>query len=218
VLAKMAATVGEIASGRLIVGIGSGDNASRAENEAFDIPYYEADERIDQLVSTVKIVRRYLNDFTVTFHDDFAAIDGLPASPRPDPPPRIWVGGRSELVLEAAGTESDGWNGWGGSPETFAADAQLVLDYAGGREIELSWGGQVMVGDTDSAAQDKLGDRNPKQFVVGSAETVATKLQRFIDAGARHLVIGFPDAGTPGVYETFAERVVPALQTTRPRR
>jgi hypothetical protein len=43
-------------------------------------------------------------------------------------------------------------------------------------------------------------------------------LQRFIDAGARHLVIGFPDAGTPGVYETFAERVVPALQTTRPRR
>jgi alkanesulfonate monooxygenase SsuD/methylene tetrahydromethanopterin reductase-like flavin-dependent oxidoreductase (luciferase family) len=215
VLAKMAATVAAIARGRLIVGIGSGDNASRGENEAFDIPYYEADERIDQLVSTVKVMRRYLNDSTVTFHDNFAALDDLPASPRPDPPPRIWVGGRSELVLEAAGTESDGWNGWGGTPETFAADAQLVLDYAGGREIELSWGGQVIVGDTDSAALDQLGDRNPKQFVVGSPETVAMRLQRFIDAGARHLVIGFPDAGTPGVYETFAEKVVPALQTTR---
>jgi alkanesulfonate monooxygenase SsuD/methylene tetrahydromethanopterin reductase-like flavin-dependent oxidoreductase (luciferase family) len=218
VLAKMAATVGEIARGRLIVGIGSGDNASRAENEAFDIPYYEADERIDQLVSTVKVVRRYLNGHAVTFQDDFASIEGLPASPRPDPPPRIWVGGRSELVLEAAGTESDGWNGWGGTPETFAADAQLVLDYAGGREIELSWGGQVIVGDTDTAAQAKLGSGNPKQFLVGSPETVALKLQRFIDAGARHLVIGFPDAGTPGIYETFAENVVPALHTTLPRR
>jgi alkanesulfonate monooxygenase SsuD/methylene tetrahydromethanopterin reductase-like flavin-dependent oxidoreductase (luciferase family) len=211
VVAKMAATVGEIAPGRVIVGIGSGDEASRAENEAFGIPYYRGDERIDQLVSTVTVMRRYLSQATVTRHDDFAAIEELPTSPRPEPAPRIWVGGRSEQMLEVAGTEADGWNGWGGTPENFAADAQLVLDYSGGRPVELSWGGQVILGETDRDAQTRLGDRDPKNFVVGAPEIVAARLQAFVDAGARHLVIGFPDAGTPGTYEAFAEKVVPLL-------
>jgi alkanesulfonate monooxygenase SsuD/methylene tetrahydromethanopterin reductase-like flavin-dependent oxidoreductase (luciferase family) len=211
VLAKMAATVGEIAPGRVTVGIGSGDAASRAENDSFGLPYYRGDIRIDQLVSTVKVLRRYLHDPLVSHRDDFVAIDDLPTSPRPEPPPRIWVGGRSEQVLEVAGKDADGWNGWGGTPETFAADAQLVLDYAGGRPIELSWGGQVILGRSDADARTKLGDRNPKFFVVGAPDTVATHLQGFVDAGARHLVIGFPEAGTPGVYESFAEQVVPLL-------
>jgi hypothetical protein len=42
---------------------------------------------------------------------------------------------------------------------------------------------------------------------------VAAKLLRFVEAGARHIVIGFPDAGTPGAYETLSETVVPILQT-----
>jgi alkanesulfonate monooxygenase SsuD/methylene tetrahydromethanopterin reductase-like flavin-dependent oxidoreductase (luciferase family) len=211
VLAKMAATVGEIAPGRSIVGIGSGDQASRPENEAFGIPYYRGDERIDQLVSTVKVLSRYLNERSVSHHDDFAVIEGLPTSPRPHPPPRIWVGGRSEQVLEIAGKEADGWNAWGGTPEDFAAGAQLVLDYSGGRPIEFSWGGQVVLGKSDSDAQAKLAARDPKQFVVGAPETVASQLQAFIDAGERHLVIGLPDAGTQGAYEAFAEEVVPLL-------
>jgi alkanesulfonate monooxygenase SsuD/methylene tetrahydromethanopterin reductase-like flavin-dependent oxidoreductase (luciferase family) len=213
VLAKMAATVGEIAPGRVTVGIGSGDAASRAENEAFGIPYYKSDHRIDQLVSTVKVLRRYLNDEAATYQDDFADLDALPASPRPQPPPRIWVGGRSEQVLEVAGTEADGWNGWGGTPEVYAADAQLALDYAKGRTIELSWGGQVILGDTDRDAQGKLGSRDPKHFITGGPETVANQLSRFVDAGARHFVLGLPDAGTPGVYEALAETVMPMLES-----
>jgi alkanesulfonate monooxygenase SsuD/methylene tetrahydromethanopterin reductase-like flavin-dependent oxidoreductase (luciferase family) len=209
----MAATVGEIAPGRLTVGIGSGDSISRAENEAFGIPYYPGDKRIDQLLSTVKVLRRYLHEPAVTYRDDYAAIDALPSSPRPQPPPRVWVGGRSEQVLEVAGKEADGWNGWGGTPEVFAADSQLVLDYAQDRPIELSWGGQVIFGETDRDAEEKLGSRNPKHYVVGAPETVAAKLLRFVEAGARHIVIGFPDAGTPGAYETLSETVVPILQT-----
>ena len=212
VLAKMAATVGAIAPGRVTIGIGSGDEASRAENEAFGIPYYGSDERIDQLVSTVRVLRRYLNEDVVTHHDRFADIEGLPASPRPQPRPRVWVGGRSEQVLEVAGTEADGWNGWGGKPEVFAADAQLVLDYAKDRPMDLSWGGQVVLGATDKAAEEKLGSRNPKHFIVGAPETVAARLQEFIEAGARHLILGLPDAGTPGVYEFLAGNVRPMLQ------
>lgn len=210
-LAKMAATVGAIAPGRVTVGIGSGDEASRAENEAFGIRYYPGDERIDQLVSTVKVVRSYLNEATVSHRDRFATVDALPASPRPAPPPRIWVGGRSEQVLEVAGSHADGWNGWGGTPEVFAADAQLALDYAGDRPMELSWAGQVVFGVTADDARDKLGARDPRHYIVGAPGAVTERLQAFVDAGARHLIIGFHDAGTPGAYETLAEAVAPQL-------
>jgi alkanesulfonate monooxygenase SsuD/methylene tetrahydromethanopterin reductase-like flavin-dependent oxidoreductase (luciferase family) len=48
-LAKMAATVHAIAPGRLVVGIGSGDEASRPENDSVGLPYYPGRERTDQL-------------------------------------------------------------------------------------------------------------------------------------------------------------------------
>ncbi len=57
VLAKMAATVGAIAPGRVTIAIGSGDEASRDENESYGIRYFAGAERIGQLTSTVRIVR-----------------------------------------------------------------------------------------------------------------------------------------------------------------
>ncbi len=168
-LAKMIATVAAVAPGRIIVAIGSGDEASRAENEAFGLPYYVAPERIEQLRATVGFVDSYLNGEPVT--DAWVGSDALPPSPIVSPPtsrPTIWVGGRTDDVLALAATKANGWNGWGGDPKRFARDAQQVLAYANGRPIELSWGGIV-----DPALD---------------TETVGG-LAGFVDVGARHLVV-----------------------------
>lgn len=204
-VAKMAATVGEIAPGRVTVTIGSGDELSRAENEAFGIPYYEEDDRIDQLVSVVRCVHHCLNEEAVTISDDFVTLKGLPPSPAPEPRPSLWVGGRSDDVLEVAGALADGWNGWGGGPKRFAEDVSSVTGYAGDRPIEFSWGGLVMLGADDDAASTKMGDRNPKGWTVGGPATVAGRLQRFIDAGARHVIATFPDPWRAGVYEGLVD-------------
>jgi alkanesulfonate monooxygenase SsuD/methylene tetrahydromethanopterin reductase-like flavin-dependent oxidoreductase (luciferase family) len=66
VLAHMASTVAAIAPARLTVAIGSGDEMSRDENEAFGIPYWEGEERIAQLASTVRVVRSHLEGSAVT--------------------------------------------------------------------------------------------------------------------------------------------------------
>lgn len=131
VLTHMAAAVAEIAPGRLTIGIGSGDDASRDENEAFGIPYWSGADRIAQFEETLGILR-----------------DGLEGSDT-----KLWVGGRSDDALALAARYGDGWNGWGGTPERFAQDAASVVEYAEGRPIDMSWGGVLK---RDEPAVDKL--------------------------------------------------------------
>jgi alkanesulfonate monooxygenase SsuD/methylene tetrahydromethanopterin reductase-like flavin-dependent oxidoreductase (luciferase family) len=210
-LAKMVATVGELAPGRLICALGTGDNLSAPENVAFGLPYFAGDDRINQLASTMEVVTTYSSEGAVGHTDGFAHIDHLPTSPQPDPAPEVWIGGWSRRVLHLAGEGADGWNGWGTDVERFARAARTVIDAAGGRDVELSWAGQVMLADDDEDARKKLGDRNPDSFLVGGPESVAAQLQRFVDAGATHLIAAFPDAGVKGSYELFAEAVIPRL-------
>jgi alkanesulfonate monooxygenase SsuD/methylene tetrahydromethanopterin reductase-like flavin-dependent oxidoreductase (luciferase family) len=186
-LAKMAATVGEIAPGRVVLTIGSGDELSRPENEAFDIPYWVADDRVDQLRSTVEIVVAYLNQDDVTVRDDFVDVKRLPTSPRPEPP-QVWVAGRAGDTLEVAAMLADGWNGWGETPERFAQDANIVAGMAGEREPLLTWAGLVMLEESDAAARERLKGRDPGDRIVGGPETVAAGLQAFQEAGAMHLI------------------------------
>jgi alkanesulfonate monooxygenase SsuD/methylene tetrahydromethanopterin reductase-like flavin-dependent oxidoreductase (luciferase family) len=213
VLAKMAATAGEIAPGRTIVAIGSGDLMSKPENDAFGIPYYAGEERVRQLTSTVRTVREYLNRASVTLQDDFAALSDLPASPRPAPAPRVWIGGRGEELLRFAGEVADGWNGWGGTAETFARDAGAVAGAAGDRPIELSWGGQMILAQDAASARRLLGERDPRHFVVGGPEEVTAQLHAIAEAGARHLIATFPNASDPEPYELLGRVVAPALRS-----
>lgn len=191
VLAKVAATVARVAPGRLIVGVGSGDSKSRDENLAFGVPYWAGEDRIDQLRSTMDVLQRAFRQDRMTIHDDFVEITELPTSPAVDEPPALWVGGRSDDVIGIAADLADGWNGWGGTPERFAADAATLLELAGDRYVEPTWGGLV---------------------TPGAAAAVAEELNGFITAGARHLVIGFSGRWEIATLEWLAGEVRPLLR------
>lgn len=215
VLGKMAATVAVIAPGRLTVAVGSGDEASRDENESFGIPYFAESDRLDQFESTVTTLLDYLSGRSVSRRDRFVTLNELPPSPIPEDRPAIWVAGRSDDALEIAGTHGDGWNGWGGTPERFAQDAAGVAEYAhaaGNRAVELTWGGLVVLAADDDAARAKLGKRRPSDYVVGGPASVARHLALLVDAGARHLICTFSDAGDPAVYELLAKSVREELE------
>lgn len=186
-LAHMASTVAAIAPGRLTVAIGSGDEKSRGENEAFGLPYWEGEERIAQLASTVRVLRGHLEGSAVSHHDDFADVSNLPPGPRAERP-AIWVAGRTDDALEVAGRLADGWNGWGGTVERFKQDASNVVALARGREVELTWAG--IVRDEGEAAEMAAG---------------------VIDAGARHVILTPPNASSDGAYDTLG-RVLSGLR------
>ena len=190
-LAHMAATVAAMAPGRLVVAVGSGDDRSRAENLAFGYPYQRARRRA-QLATTVETLM------------------GL--APTQRDPPEVWVGGRSPAVRELAGRFAQGWNGWGGGPEGLAADVAAVRAAAGGRRVELSWGGIVVLGRDEAEARELPGPRGGDEHISGGPERVAEALAARAATGVTHLIVTFPDAGTRPVYELLAHEVRPRLQ------
>lgn len=208
-LAKAAATVAAVAPGRLIIGLGSGDDLNRAENEAFGAPHFSGAGRMEQLVATVTLLQKYLQGDPVTLDDRFASVSDLPPSPSVVPVPPVWLGGRSAEVLELAGRLAGGWNGWGVNLDAFVEDAAKVRAIAGDRPFEISWAGQVILGATDADARSQLGERDPGQYVVGGPEMIRSELARAVTAGASHLIVALPHAGKPGAYEALAEAVEP---------
>jgi alkanesulfonate monooxygenase SsuD/methylene tetrahydromethanopterin reductase-like flavin-dependent oxidoreductase (luciferase family) len=208
-LAKAAATVAAIAPGRLIIGLGGGDDMNKDENEAFGAPYYAGAERMEQLGATVTLLQRFLRGGSVTLDDRLAAVADLHASPTVTEAPPVWLGGRSAKLLELAGRVADGWNGWGANLDRFVDDAATMRALAGERPFEISWAGQVMLGVDDADARTKLGARDAAQYVIGGPQTVRAELDRAIAAGATHLIVALPAAGEPGAYEALAEAVAP---------
>jgi alkanesulfonate monooxygenase SsuD/methylene tetrahydromethanopterin reductase-like flavin-dependent oxidoreductase (luciferase family) len=216
VLAKMAATVAEIAPGRLVVAVGSGDEASRAENEAFGIPYHAGTDRVAQLEETVEVLARWRADDEVTLRGGFVTLDALPPSP-PGAGFRLWVGGRSESAIDLAARRAEGWNAWGASPERFRAGAYRLARVAGARMVEATWGGLALIGGDDAGAAAKLGSRPPRLYLVGGPERIAAHIDSLADAGASHVVLTFPDSARPESFDLLARAVLPRLDARRAR-
>lgn len=218
VLAKMAATAGAIAPGRIILGIGSGDLKSRAENDAYGLPYWSGAARREQLVSTVGTLRDLFGastttSGTVTRDDGFVRIEDLPPSPRVSEAPRLWVGGNSGWVAEFAGLAADGWNAWGVPVEGFAESAERATAVAAGRSIELSWGGGVVLGASEGDVRSRLGRRDPSGLLVGAPERIAASLGALAGAGANHLIASLPSPIDPECIEILGAEVKPLLDS-----
>jgi alkanesulfonate monooxygenase SsuD/methylene tetrahydromethanopterin reductase-like flavin-dependent oxidoreductase (luciferase family) len=184
-------TVLRIAGPRLLVGIGAGDSESRAEMETFGFPFGTEGERVLALRAAIRVVRDR----------------GYP----------IWVGGRARHVGGVAAESADGWNRWGGSPETFAQELERVqalterLGQAPSR-FTPSWGGLVLVGRTEAEAEAKRASRNPSPgVIVGGPERVAEQLQPYLDAGAQWLILGPLDSSDPDNGSILGELVLPLL-------
>ena len=186
-VARMAATVGQVAGAGAIVGVGRGDLANRAENLAYGLPFGDAAERARVLEATV------------------AALRGPLAG---TPPPEVWVGGTGPGALALSGRLADAWNGWARTPEELAAGLAAVRAEAerAGRDpatVAATWGGQVLVAPDRREAADRLArwvaDRPPAEaarVVAGDPATVLARLRALGDAGATWCVLA--PVGGPG--------------------
>ena len=180
VVARMAATVGEVAGAPVVVGIGRGDLANRAENLAFGLPFGDPAERAAVLEETVAALR--------------GPLAGTPA-------PEVWVGGNGPGARDLAGRVADGWNGWALTPEELAAGlagARRAAELAGRDPAAVAgtWGGQVLVAPDRREAEARLArwapGRPPAELarvVAGDPGTVMGRLRELGDAGAAWCVL-----------------------------
>jgi alkanesulfonate monooxygenase SsuD/methylene tetrahydromethanopterin reductase-like flavin-dependent oxidoreductase (luciferase family) len=181
-VARMAATVGEVAGLPAVVGVGRGDPDSRDENLAYGLPFPGPAERSRAVADTV------------------AALRGPLAGA---PPPEVWVGGVGPPGQELAGRLADAWNGWARTPEELAAGLAAVRRAAerAGRDpaaVAGSWGGQVLVAPEGREAEARLarwGAARPPaetaRVLAGDPGTVTARLRALGDAGAAWCVVAF---------------------------
>ena len=106
-LAKMAATIDEIAGGRLVLGLGSGWN--RHEFDAFGYPFDQRVSRFSEAFQIiVSLVRDGRADLDGRFHKVRAATLAPPA--RVDLP--LMIGSSGPRMLELTAPHMDWWNEW----------------------------------------------------------------------------------------------------------
>jgi len=181
VLVNTLLSVDAVSGGRLIAGIGSGDALSKAENEAFGVAYDSVTERL----AAVERCCRQLGEQGVT----------------------TWAGGRSPALRSAAARSAAALNVWGASPEAVADEGADVRAKAGRRPVEVTWGGQVLIGRDarDLAEKQRRHGRRPG-LVQGTVDDVVAHLTKLAAAGATWAVCAPIDIhDDPAALETLAE-------------
>jgi alkanesulfonate monooxygenase SsuD/methylene tetrahydromethanopterin reductase-like flavin-dependent oxidoreductase (luciferase family) len=202
----MAATVAEVAGGPLIVGLGMGDAANRAENEAFGLPYHQDPvRRAADLVRSVSALDQQVGRTVAA----------------------VWVGGGSHRARGVAARLADAWNGWGLTPDELAAgmvEVRRAAEEAGRDPAEVAgtWGGQVLVGADAAEARALLsrwGASRPAEDVgrtiAGDPATVVARLAELGEAGARWCVLA--PVGGPGAAMRALLAEAAALPPRAPR-
>jgi probable F420-dependent oxidoreductase len=125
--AKMAATLDEVANGRLILGLGTGWH--EPEYTAFGYPF---DHRAGRFEETLQVMLPLLRGERVTFHGRWHSVEDavlIPPPPRPSRLPGripILIAARGERVLRLVARHADAWNmAWFGFPNE-RSDARLA--------------------------------------------------------------------------------------------
>src|SRR6478735_1516351 len=120
-LAKQAATLDSLSSGRLTLGIGIG--WSREEFDALGVPFERRGARTAEYVAAMRTLWR---DDVASFSGEFVGFDSVRVNPKPVHDRRIPIvlGGNSDAALRRAAAWGDGWYGF--NLEGVAAVAERV--------------------------------------------------------------------------------------------
>ena len=216
VLAKMLATIDQLARGRGRLGIGVG--WMQEEFEALGIgDWFPVRGRVtDQWIAVCK--RLWSDEGPSSFQGRFISFEEVGAFPKPvrrHIP--IWVGGWGDVAARRVARLGDGYQTITSTPEMVAEQLVRVRDELEKRgrhleDIEVSMLGGIRLGAGQTSG--------PPALVGGSTQEIIDRLGAYRDAGLQHLIATPRRAGpqpfTPdGLIEDMqrlAEDVLPALR------
>jgi probable F420-dependent oxidoreductase len=238
-LAKMAATLDQLAGGRLDLGLGAGWN--EAEFIENGLPFARPGERLAMLEEALQVLRLLLADTQApaSFSGRFYRAEQALVIPGPvqRPRPPLWVGGKGDRLLGVVARAADGWNlCWAVTPEDYRERLGVLAAACqrAGRpvqEVRRSLGLATLVGrDADDLAERwrRLQAWTPGGMLdgvelrdwaasrlVGTPDQVVEQLRGWEERGVEQVVCTF--AGLPfSVFEDeqldlVGELVLPRL-------
>jgi len=229
-LAKMAGALQELADGRLILGVGTGNMP--IEHETFGLGF---EGRVGRFDEYLRILTALLGNDQVTLNGRYYQVEGARLL-MPVPPVPIWIAASGERMLGLAARYAAGWNGGGADTETgqpfvskLAGLRQACRDI--GRdpgELEISSFTTAIVSPNERQAAEvvaSLRDINGgisaeqvrQRYVLGTPDQVVTGLQRLVEWGVNHLIVSHgaqpSTLWSDQTLELFGREVLPALKT-----
>ena len=230
VLAHVVGTLDRVAEGRIILGVGiAGDMpAIRKEFAAAGVPW---DRRVGRFLEILAICQALWTRDGVSFSGKHFTLDNVTMEPKPHRPggPPIWIGGSGPTALREA-ARFDAWFPTGPSVEFFAEHFPKIqaAARAAGRKPDAVTGAAYVTLAFDpnpAAAEQRLHSfletyySSPARTVMarqatyaGPIEGGAEWLQRWIDAGARHISLRFAGGDQLAQVDEATARLLPRLK------
>ena len=236
IVAKQLADLDARSGGRVSVGVGVGGEF-RSEFEAVGVPLAERGARTDE---ALQVLRKLWSGRPVGHDGKFFHLDDVELRPvqppgddgpgmQPGGPPLL-ISGRKAPAMRRAARLGDGWMPYLVSPDAYARSVRTIRDEAAqaGRNLDgdgFEWLLFLYCSirrDGDRAREDvarflgrAYGDKPDAQLQriapAGTPEEVATRLQDYVDAGVRHVVIA------PAAHDDTLEVVTLAAEEVLPR-
>jgi len=211
-LAKMTSTLQFLTNGRLIIGIGAGWKED--EFNAYNYKYESAKVRLEQLEDTAQILKSMWQHSPSTFIGTHYKIIDAQSRPLPSPPPELLIGGGGEKkTLRIVAKHADWMNISHITPDDYAHKLDILKQHCldVGRDydqIKKSVWVYINLAASGKTPEKYDGDR----FVLtGDQDHVLSELQRFINAGAEHLMLRFVDFPSTDGLDLFLKEVYPRL-------
>jgi len=230
VLAHVVGTLDRIAEGRTILGVGIAADtpAIRKEFAAVSVPW---DRRVGRFLETLEICRALWTRDGVSFSGKHFTLSDVTVEPKPHRRggPPIWIGGSGPTALREA-ARWDAWFPTGPSVEFFEAEFPKIqaAARAAGRAPDAVAGAAylTLALDTDRAAAEKRLHGFLETYYAAPAKAILARqatyagpvegcvewLQRWIKAGARHLLFRFAGGDQLAQVDEVAKKLLPRVQ------
>lgn len=227
-LAKTAATLQAHSGGRLTLGMAAG--WYEREFQAVGVPFKERGRVFER---NLDILRALWDQEEVSGEFGDRQLTHVRMLPRPEPPPRVLIGGYVDRVLRRVATRGDGWLTYFYTPASFEKAWGKIRNFAeeAGRDpSELDNVAQVplCIGSSYEEATERgfryvadyfdvaeWSESTPESTVRGTPEQCAEQVQAHLDAGVKHLVL-CPYNYQVEQVQRFAEEVLPLLGVGSP--
>ena len=210
--AKIATTIDQLSTGRLIMGVGVG--WMEEEFAAMNAPFKERGKVSDEQLTLLK---QLWTEEHITFQGKYYQVDDIAFNPKPYQKPRlpIWVGGEGKPAQRRAGIYGDAW-----FPYFVRITPQELLRRFDNVRAEAKKAGrnpdEVALACCLSIELTSGDAPQQEDYLKGSTEQVAAALRKFVDIGVVHIGLQFMIPHYPErqeQIERFAKEALPALKT-----